>query len=109
MILIYETNLEAVLDNISFQGYRQFILIYSLAHNSPQTLKRSPVFQIYLCCQVRKSLSIYGATISFNEKHQPVQGWNTATTMKIEIIKIILHDLLQYIEKLQIITYLDAN
>ena len=92
MIIIYETNLDAVLEKFSFQGYRQFILIYSLSHNSPQTLKRSPVFQIYLCCQVRKILSIYGATISFNENHQPVQGWNPATTIKIKRLKMRFND-----------------
>ena len=40
-------DLDTVLYKNSFQGYRQFISVYSLSHNSPNTLKRWPGFQIF--------------------------------------------------------------
>ena len=41
-----------------------------------------------ICCQLREILNIYIPTISFNENHQPVQGLNPTTTIKITILKI---------------------
>ena len=41
-----------------------------------------------LSFQIREILSIYRPTISFNENHQPFQGWNpTTTTIRITILK----------------------
>ena len=40
-----------------------------------------------LCCQVREILSINIPTISLHESHQPIQGWNPGTTIKIKILK----------------------
>ena len=38
-------------------------------------------------CQVREIFSIYRLTIAFHDNHQPVQGWNPTTTMKIKTSK----------------------
>ena len=107
-----KTEFDNVLDKNSFQGYQKLKLVYSLSHNSPQTLKRWPGFQSFpfnffkieccmtylnptktfkyitlLSCQIREILSIYRPTISFYEDHQLVQGWNPVTTIKIKILK----------------------
>ena len=50
-------------------------------------------YSMLLRCQLRENLSIYIRTITFNENHQPVQGWNTTTTIKITILKIGFNDL----------------
>ena len=42
-----ETGLDTVLDKTSFQGYRQFKLVYSLAHNIPRPLKESRSFKAF--------------------------------------------------------------
>ena len=44
-------------------------------------------YSTLLSCQLRGILSIYIPTISFHENHQPVQGWNPTTTIKITISK----------------------
>ena len=48
-----ETDLDTVLDKTSFQGYSQFILEQSLAHNSPPILKESRCFKDFSSAFVR--------------------------------------------------------
>ena len=37
--VLIQDELSTVLDKTSFQGYRQFLLVYSLSHTIPYTLK----------------------------------------------------------------------
>ena len=73
--------LDNVLDKNLFQVYQQFMLVYSLSLNIPQTLNRRLGVQSYICFQVREMLSIYRTTLSFHENHQPIQGWGPTTTI----------------------------
>ena len=51
-------------------------------------LNLSPQFKYSThLCHVRYMFSKYKPTKSFHENHQPVQGWNLATTIKIKILK----------------------
>ena len=57
--------------------------------NLPQNFKYSTLLR----CQLREILSIYIPTISFHENHEPVQDYNTTTTIKITILKMRFNDL----------------
>ena len=52
-----------------------------------------------LLFKVRWIFSIYRPTISFNEIHEPVQGWNPTTAIKINDQLTRFDDLQKYNEK----------
>ena len=49
-------------------------------------------YNMIRCCQFREIFIIYRPNISFNENYQPVQGWNPATTIKTETLKMRFND-----------------
>ena len=67
-----KTGLDTILDKTLFQGYWNFISVYSLSHNITQTLKRNPGFQIFLfnLCEITPTQTTYPILASlgnFNE------------------------------------------
>ena len=59
-----DVELDTVLDKTSFQGYRRFKLVYSLAHNSPRPFKEGRCF--------KASLSAF---VEFHQPDPPSCSW----------------------------------